>query len=365
VIVILLIISGIALLSGGLPSRKTINPNLRSSVVTPDAPVATQLSYMNQLPVSTQLLVATSTLDMLFYSLPSVTSEPSLTLISTSSAISENSSALDGMEMEYVPASDFLMGVTNTDQDFLYSNCPTCDRTSFDDAAQRRIYLDEYWIDKTEVTIAQFAKFVNAAGYITSAEKQGWSLIYVPSTNNFNRASDRDWLHPKGILIKLDEYGQYPVMHVSWNDANAYCAWVHRRLPTEAEWEKAARGTDGRLFPWGNSLPTPQLENSNPYKYAVPVGSYLAGASPYGVLDMIGNVWEWTSDYYQQYYYTTMPGNNPPSPLSGENRVVRGGSWGTFINTELVLLSSAYRFSDPPGYSSDLLGFRCATSSKP
>jgi len=306
------------------------------------------------LPTTTETIIPTAATVVLPTLEPSVTSSPSPT------QISRRISPVDGMELVLVPAGNFLMGVTRADEDLLYSNCPKCDTTSFHDAPQRSIYLDAYWIDKTEVTVAQFAKFVNDTGTITTAKKQGWSWTFNPSINNLTQVSGRDWLHPQGNLISIGEYGQHPVVNVSWNDANAYCAWTGRRLPSEAEWEKAARGTDGRLFPWGNNLPTTQLANVNGLTNTLPVGSYPNGASPYGALDMTGNVWEWTSSYYQDDYYTAMPENNPSGPESGTNRIVRGGSWGSFVNIELVYLSSAFRFSDSPGYSSDLLGFRCA-----
>jgi serine/threonine-protein kinase len=292
--------------------------------------------------------------------------QPTGTPSPTPTVTQEYISPIDGMELMQVPAGEFLMGVTQSDQDYLFGICSTCDRTSFYDAPQRNIYLDEYWIDRTEVTVAQFAQFVNATGYRTTAETQGWSWTFVPSINNFTQTYGRDWLHPQGVLISVDEYGQHPVVHVSWNDAAAYCAWAGRRMPTEAEWEKAARGEDGRLFPWGNGLPTAQLANINVANSGtMPVGSYPAGASPYGVQDMTGNVWEWTGGFWQENYYSVMPSENPPGPPTGTNYVFRGGSWGTFLDTELVLLSSAYRISNPAGYSNDLLGLRCVTNQRP
>ena len=137
-------------------------------------------------------------------------------------------------------------------------------------------------------------------------------------------------------------FDDYPVIYVNWRAAAAYCLWAGGRLPTEAEWEKAARGTDRRLFAWGNSPPTGERANycdrnctddlndpSQDYRYrdTTPIGSFPAGASFYGVLDMAGNVWEWTADWFQPVYYKVSPQENPLGPASGERRVVRGGWW--------------------------------------
>ncbi len=280
----------------------------------------------------------------------SVTPEPSATSTPVPSPTIENRSPLDGMEMVHVPAGEFLMGVTQADQDLLFSMCPACPRDLFQDAPQRSITLDEYWIDKTEVTNGQFALFVNATGYITTAEQQGSSLVFNSTNNTIQRVSGVDWRQPQGRQIDIDQYSQYPVIQVSWEDASAYCLWAGRRLPTEAEWEKAARGTDSRLFPWGNSAPTGQLVNFNLLNQGpVPVGSYPANVSPYGAQDMAGNVWEWTSTTY-----------------GDPNRFLRcGGSWGTMEEGELALLSSAYALSNTRAYSSDLLGFRCVSDTAP
>jgi formylglycine-generating enzyme required for sulfatase activity len=145
---------------------------------------------------------------------------------------------------------------------------------------------------------------------------------------------------------------------VSWCEAAAYCAWKKVRLPTEAEWERAARGTSGRKYPWGNE--EPDIERANYYEgkvgHATPVGLYPAGATPEGVQDVAGNVWEWVADWYEAEYYGNSPARNPEGPKAGNVRVLRGGSWDDYPR----FLRAAYRDRVGPGYRVGVIGFRCA-----
>lgn len=197
--------------------------------------------------------------------------------------------------MVLVPAGEFTMGSRKDDK--------TAEK---DERPAHLVYLNAFSIDQYEVTTSRFAEFLRET---KRAVPKYWSE-QVPQ-----------------------QHGNKPVVGVDWNDADAYCAWAGKRLPTEAEWEKAARGTDQRLYPWGNQPPNEQRANVNrccdfkDYGVLTDVGSYEQGKSAYGAYDMAGNVWEWTADWYEENYYSTSPARNPKGPSSGEYRVLRGGSW--------------------------------------
>ncbi len=269
----------------------------------------------------------------------------------------------DGMEMVYVPAGEFLMGSPDGEGDD-------------DEHPQHTVYLDAFWIDKTEVTNAMFAKFVESEAYQTTAEKEGCGWVYQPDKDAWDCISGADWRHPRGPDSDLSGLDSHPVVQVSWFDAKAYCEWAGKRLPTEAEWEKTARGTDGRTYPWGNEWDvrtTSRLnfadkntnfdwsdkESDDGYQYTAPVGSYPVGASPYGALDMAGNVWEWVADWYDANYYANSPSRNPTGPESGDARVLRGGSWDNYVG----FVRAANRLRRNPDLRLDNLGFRCLAPS--
>jgi formylglycine-generating enzyme required for sulfatase activity len=243
------------------------------------------------------------------------------------------SQALDA-SMVLVPAGEFLMGSDSGD---------------LDERPQRRVYPDAFEIDRYEVTNLQYRRFLLATG---RQPPQRWPERYVaflPARNPGWNGTD----YPAGEAT-------YPVVAVNWEDATAYCAWVGKRLPTEAEWEKAARGMDGRTYPWGDSWdPSRANVDKTGVGYTQPVGSYPAGASPYGALDMAGNAWEWVADLYDRQYYTYAPSRNPPGPESGTGeRILRGGAW----DSPADHLRASYRNATHcfgPNYRA---GFRCARS---
>ncbi|MBC8492912.1 MAG: SUMF1/EgtB/PvdO family nonheme iron enzyme [Chloroflexi bacterium] len=211
-------------------------------------------------------------------------------------------------DMVFVPAGEFIMGSPEGEGED-------------DEHPQHTVYLDAFYIGKYEVTNAEYKECVDAGAC-------------DPPSENASRTRDSYYGNPR--------YDDYPVIRISWYDAQAYCEWKGVRLPTEAEWEKAARGTDGRMYPWGNSGPDGSKLNycdvncdddgkdssvDDGYADTAPVGNYEAGKSPYGAYDMVGNVYEWVADWYDADYYSKAPERNPQGPDSGEYRVLRGGSW--------------------------------------
>lgn len=293
-------------------------------------------------PTSTQTASATATLMPPTATLTN-TATPTAEIILAAAPVieagAESINPVDGAKVVYVPEGEFKMGSTSGDPD---------------EAPVHKVTLDAFWMYQTEVTNAQFAHFVDDAGYQTSAEKAGSSKIN--KNGEWVDGTGVSWLNPLGDGSTIEGKEEFPVVHVSWFDAAAYCDWTGGRLPTEAEWEKAARGDAGNAYPWGDEKPTADRANFNNYLKGTSItGSYLDGFSPYGALDMAGNVWEWVQDWYGADYYASSSDVNPAGPETGEERVFRGGSWYYGEKT----LSASYRGGEAPNYSSSLGGFRC------
>ena len=269
----------------------------------------------------------------------------------------------DESTMVLIPAGKFIMGTNDSQLDEITRTKPGLRVTFKHEQPQHTVHLDSYYIDKYETTNAQFERFVKETGHVTDAEKAGWGFVWE-GTEVWPRIWGANWRSPLGpgssILDKMD----HPVIQVSYYDARAYAKWAGKRLPTEAEWEKAARGSiDDRLYPWGDLWSSRKLNSleAGP-RTTTPVGSYPDGVSPYGIHDMVGNVWEWVADwYYVDYYEKCVSFNaltNPRGPYNGTHKVLRGGCW---QNTRTVTrCSHRDNYISVPDFRVQLGGFRCA-----
>ena len=237
-----------------------------------------------------------------------------------------------------VPAGEFRMGSTEEDIAVAMQRCPQCPEESFvRETPAHVVALDTFFIDRHEVTTADYVEFLKAA----------------------SRPIPEHW--QEGSLPK---HAKKPVIGVTWEDATEYCKGKGKRLPTEAEWEKAARGIDGRRYPWGNERPNVSWANFDKccvwtgYGLLTPVGSLEKGVSPYGAHDMAGNVREWVQDWYDERYYAASPKKDPPGPHHGTEKVVRGGGW---LQLDTGVRATAREKRDPTARSTSV-GFRCAKS---
>lgn len=284
-------IGGILLVALGLitlmQGRKGVGP-LASLATATSTTTPTPTNTPTSTPTSTPTNTATPTLT------PTATPTPGIGSIQTNPK--------DNAEMVYVPAGEFEMGSASG-----YSH----------ERPVHTVYLDAYWIYKYEVSNQQFAAFLNDQGNQMEggAAWLEWDDVDV-------RVHEID-----GVWQPDDNFDNHPIIEMTWYGAAAYCEWAEGRLPTEAEWEKAARGTDGRTYPWGEGASS-SLANYGPsVGETVPIGSYPEGVSPYGALDMSGNVWEYVSDWFDADYYRISPYENPTGPEDGSDKVFRGGSW--------------------------------------
>jgi formylglycine-generating enzyme required for sulfatase activity len=202
------------------------------------------------------------------------------------------------------------------------------------------VSIDAFYVDKYEVTNALYKACVDAG--VCAAPRR----IDTPTRENY-------YGNP--------EFDNFPVVWVNWDAASTYCTWRGARLLTEAEWEKAARGTDGRTYPWGEGLDCTHANFSNCIGDTAAVGRYVAGQSPYGVFEMAGNAWEWVADWYSPTFFTESPASNPPGPDTGTERVARGGSWAIGQPD----IQASRRIGREPNPSEDRLTIRCATTQAP
>jgi len=311
------------------------------STVTVTTAIGTTLTLPP--PASTVILateIATATLSATGTAVPSITAPAATVAASaTSTATATASGTLvagatemaktDGMVLVYVPAGNFLMGSVDGDPLARGNEKP-----------QHTVMVDAFWIDQTEVTNAQYRACLAAQA--------------CTNPQGFNSSTRADYFHD-------EKYANYPVVWVNWIQAGQYCTWAGRRLLSESEWEKAARGDDGRLYPWGNEPPDNTLLNFNlAAKDTTAVGSFPNGASPYGAFDLAGNVVEWVDGYYYDSYFTVVSNKITPTPsFRGGVRILRSSSWGDVVAD---IRAAARRYSIAQGNAFNDVGFRCGES---
>ncbi|XP_007254316.3 formylglycine-generating enzyme [Astyanax mexicanus] len=258
------------------------------------------------------------------------------------------------------------------------------------EAPQRRVWIDTFLIEEHEVNNKQFQRFINQTGHITEAERFGDSFVFegllseeikntltqaVAAAPWWSPVKGADWRHPEGPDSTISNRMDHPVLHVSWADAQAYCQWAQRRLPTEAEWELACRGgLEDKLYPWGNKLMPREEHYANlwqgefpnvntaedGYLNTSPVMSFPANG--FGLYDMVGNAWEWTADWWNV-HHTRDEARNPKGPEKGTDKVKKGGSY-MCHKSYCYRYRCAARSQNTPDSSASNLGFRCAADSK-
>jgi formylglycine-generating enzyme required for sulfatase activity len=249
----------------------------------------------------------------------------------------------------------------------------------------REVRVAAFWIDPHAVSNARFAEFVAATGYVTEAERCGWSFVFAgflpagfPPTRAvaaapwWRQVPGADWRHPEGPQADIAQRLDHPVVHISWNDAQAFCRWAGLRLPTEAEWEYAARGgLEQKRYPWGNQREPGGIHRMNVWQGRFPhhntgedgfLGTAPVDAFPpnvYGLHNMTGNVWEWCADWFSATFHLAGPRANPAGPPDGAQRVMRGGSY-LCHESYCFRYRVAARSSNTPDSATGNLGFRCA-----
>jgi serine/threonine-protein kinase len=269
-------------------------------------------------PVSSETVIAPSTTDL-------PTEESVLPLVPSTDIPPVVPDSSDS-SMALIPAGEFAMG---------------SDSYNTDEKPAHKIQLDAFYIDKYEVTNALYKTCVDADACLPPENKSSTT---------------------RSSYYGNSEFDDFPVIYITWDMANTYCNWRGAHLPTEAQWEKAARGTDGRTYPWGENIDETFANYNFSMGDTTAVGSYESGKSPYGVYDMSGNVWEWVADWYSESYYMDSPLNNPMGPDVGTYRVLRGGSW---LNDENVVRAANRGWNQLEYFDHTDFGFRCASDSAP
>jgi formylglycine-generating enzyme required for sulfatase activity len=254
----------------------------------------------------------------------------------------------DNMPMLVIPGGSFVMGAPDTDPS-----------AGFDETPEHEVTVDTFYMDKFEVTVAQYAAFLTTLGTYEEACQEtdcAWPRSLIGYTSYLLEIGEDD----AQTYEAMAGFENYPINHVSWYGADSYCQAMGARLPTEAEWEYAARGSDGRIYPWGNEPPdqTRAVYFSTSYTDLKPVDALPDGASPFGIYGLAGSMWEWVSDWYGPNYYGESPAENPQGPEDGEGKVVRGGAWPN-NNQEDRIRSANRNWREIIFFSPDL-GFRCA-----
>lgn len=303
--------------------------------------------------------------------------ESGSTHVSQTQSAEEETSVDDAntSRMEKIEGGSFLMG---TDDDVGFP--------ADGEGPVREVTVDSFYIDRYAVTNAEFVQFVRDTGYTTDAEKFGWSFVFkdflspdqeeyiqdnLPQAPWWYAVEGANWFRPEGPGSSIEDRLKHPVLHVSWRDAQAYCDWANKRLPTEAEWEYAARGgLEQKRFPWGDEL-RPEGEHrcniwqgtfpdentgDDGYLGTAPVTEYEPNG--YGLHNVSGNAWEWCADWFSSTYHRDGPRDNPTGPADGEERVMRGGSYlchRSYCNRYRV----AARSKNTPNSSTGNIGFRC------
>lgn len=286
----------------------------------------------------------------------------------------------DEASMVLVPGGTFWMGISDDERDRAIEDCKTefkkeaasCKGLVLSAQPRHRVTLDPFFLDPYEVTNRQFEQFVQATGYETTAEKEGTASVRIAG-QGWQETKGATWRHPEaGPEVFASDRADHPVVNVSWHDAEAYCRWAGKRLPTEAEFEYATRAGTQTTYWWGNFSPSTRrvanvADESGRNRLSVIIAGYDDGylttatvgsyeANPFGLFDMTGNVTEWVADRYDGLYYRKSPEQNPTGPSSGDYRMIRGGSW----NDTLFALRPTVRDGGAPTKRDTRTGFRCA-----